>query len=231
MINEKIIVALDTDSVEQARTIITVLGEKGIFYKVGISLFTKAGPDFIKEIVGMGKKVFLDMKFFDIPNSMLLASIAGAELGVEIINYHCLAGEKPLKEVKDLLTEYCSKKSIKLPYLIGVTVLTSVENEGNMKDVVLRMCHIAKNAGLDGVVCSTMELNAIKEQYGIEFKTVVPGIRMPENQMDDQKRSGTPFSAFTQGADYIVVGRPIIKAVNPRNALENIIADAEKALV
>lgn len=229
MINEKIIIALDTDSADQARSLINMLGKEGLFYKVGITLFTKAGPGFVKEIVGMGKKVFLDLKFFDIPNSMLLASIAGAELGVEIINYHCLAGEKSLKEVKDSFTEYCTQKNIKLPQLIGVTVLTSVENDPHLKETVLKMCGIAKNAGLNGVVCSTMELESIKKKFGAGFKTVVPGVRMPENQLDDQKRAGTPFSAFKQGADYIVVGRPIIKATDPVLALRNVIYDAQKA--
>ncbi|OGF59929.1 MAG: orotidine 5'-phosphate decarboxylase [Candidatus Fischerbacteria bacterium RBG_13_37_8] len=230
MIHDKIIIALDTDSEEKARLLVEQLGDEAVFYKIGIVLFTKVGPAFIKEMKKRGKKIFFDLKFFDIPNSMALASIAGVEAGVDIINYHCLAGEESLREVQMRVAEYCVKGNYKLPLLIGVTVLTSVEGDEQTRARVLSLCHVAKNAGLAGVVCSPMEVAAIKKIYGKDFKTVVPGIRLPEGKLDDQKRAASPSIAFKNGADYIVVGRPIIQATNPKDAFQAIVQDGLNAL-
>jgi len=227
MINEKIIIALDFDTADAAFKLVNELGEDAIFYKVGIGLFTKGGPEIVKELVRLGKRIFLDLKFFDIPNSMILASKAGIDLGVSIINYHCMAGEKALREVADKIGDYCKEKNLNKPLLIGVSVLTSVENTGDTFEQVIKLAGIAKDACLDGVVCSALEINAIKQRYGNDFKVIVPGIRMPDNELDDQKRAATPRYAFSQGADYIVVGRPIIKAPSPTSAFQRIIKDIE----
>lgn len=230
MIEERIIIALDFDDANKAYAIVKELGAAVSFYKIGISLFTRSGPEFIKELIRLKKKIFLDLKFFDIPNSMILGSLAGIDLGVSIINYHCMAGEEALKEVSNKLREYCSEEGIEKPLLIGVTVLTSMEGNKEIHDQVITLAGIAKNALLDGVVCSAWEISSIKEMYGRDFKVVVPGIRLADISLDDQKRIATACYSFSKGADYIVVGRPIIKAEKPLLAFKKLIEGMEKEL-
>lgn len=230
MIEERVIIALDFSSADKAYAIVEELGEAVNFYKIGISLFTRSGPEFIKELIRLRKRIFLDLKFFDIPNSMVLASLAGIDLGVSIINFHCMAGGEALKEVSDKLREYCNEKGIDKPLLIGVTVLTSMEGNEEIYNQVIKLAGVAKNASLDGVVCSPLEISSIKEMYGRDFKVVVPGIRLDDNSLDDQKRTSTAGYAFRRGADYIVVGRPVIKAEKPLLAFKKLIEETEKEL-
>ncbi len=230
MINDKIIIALDLDSIDEAYKLVEELGEIATFYKIGISLFTKDGPNLVNELIKKKKKIFLDLKFFDIPNSMTLASIAAIELGVNILNYHCMAGESSLKIVTDKIQEYCNSKKLNKPLLIGVTVLTSVQEDKKTLEDVLRLANIANKACLDGIVCSAFEIKMIKQNFGNNFKVIVPGIRMVDNEINDQKRVATPDYAFSQGADYIVVGRPIIKAEQPRQVFNKILELSKKAI-
>ncbi len=224
MLNEKIIIALDTDSAEKARVLIDKLGEEVVFYKIGIVLFTRVGPPFVDTMKQLGKKIFLDLKYFDIPNSMALATIAAADLGVDIINFHCLAGQEALKYVKDELGEHCQKNNLAIPKLFGVSVLTSFKQQEETLPVVLELGKIAKNAGLDGIVCSYNELSAVKKEFGNDFKVIVPGIRMQGEALNDQQRVATPKEALNAGADYIVIGRPILQAEDPRLVFKNIIS-------
>jgi len=223
MLKEKIIIALDTESVDKAKLLIDKLGEEVIFYKIGIVLFTRVGPIFVNDLKQRGKKIFLDLKYFDIPNSMALAAIAAADLGVDIINFHCLAGQEALKYVKDKLIDHCQKNNMPVPKLFGVSVLTSFKQQEETLPVVLELGKIAKNAGLDGIICSFNELSAIKKEFGNDFQVIVPGIRMHGEALNDQQRVATPKEALKAGADYIVIGRPILQAEDPKLLIKNII--------
>lgn len=223
MIKEKIIIALDTPSLDKAKIIIDKLNEEVIFYKIGIALFTRTGPAIIEELKKAGKKIFLDLKYFDIPNSMALAAIAAADLSADIINFHCLSGQEALKYVREKLIDHCLKNNLNIPKLFGVSVLTSFKQQEETLPVVLELAKIAKNANLDGIICSFNEITAIKKEFGKDFQVIVPGIRMPGEEAEDQKRIATPKQAFDAGADYIVIGRPILQAENPKLAFQNIV--------
>jgi orotidine-5'-phosphate decarboxylase len=226
---DKLIVALDVSDRDKALDIVDRLGDQAAVFKVGFELFVTVGPDIVKEIQKKGKRVFLDLKFHDIPNTVTMAALAAARLGVYMFNVHTSGGLAMMKQCRDAVAELCIKENIQRPKIIGVTALTSLDAEilknelgihYSLKTHVKRLASLAFEAGLDGVVASPHETVMIKRQCGNDFLVVTPGIRPSWVPPDDQKRTATPRQALRDGADYIVMGRGILKHEDPARALE-----------
>lgn len=189
-------------------------------------MFTLFGPDFVRELHKRGFSVFLDLKFHDIPNTCSKAVRAAAEMGVWMVNVHASGGERMMTASREILEPYGKDR----PLLIGVTVLTSMEQSDlagiglNVapQEQVIRLATLTKNAGLDGVVCSAQESSLLKSELGQEFKLVTPGIRPAGSEQGDQRRIMTPVDAIQSGSDYLVIGRPITQASNPAEVLKSI---------
>ncbi len=230
-----LIVALDFDNKEKALNLVKELEDSVKYYKVGLELFSRAGIDVVREISSMGKKVFLDLKYHDIPNTVKSAARVAVEAGVFMYNLHALGGFELMREVAEFNREYAEKLGVERPLLIAVTVLTSMKEEDlrevgiekPLNEEVLRLAELAKRAGLDGVVCSAKEVRLIKNNLGEDFITVTPGIRPLWAAKDDQKRVVTPKMAKELGTDFIVVGRPITRAENPKEAAERILEELQ----
>lgn len=225
--NSPIVVALDFPGFEQAMTMARQLNPKDCRVKVGKELFTRCGPQVVDALHQLGFEVFLDLKFHDIPNTTAMAVKAAAEMGVWMVNVHCSGGLKMMAACREVLEQ---KQGVK-PLLIGVTVLTSMEQSdlaGIGLDIppqqqVLRLAQLAEQAGLDGLVCSAQEAQALKQQWPAG-QLVTPGIRPAGSASDDQKRILTPAQAMQAGSDYLVIGRPITRADNPAQAVSDILA-------
>lgn len=232
MIKDKIIVALDVPNAEDAKEIITELqGEVGAF-KIGLQLFTSAGASFVREVVEKGNKVFLDVKFHDIPVTVAKASVEVAKLGVWMFNIHAQGGFEMMSQTANEVREFCHKENLEQPKIIGVTVLTSLDQEDitllgvnkTISEQVLNLAKISQQCGLDGVVASPKEIRSIRENVVVDdFSIVTPGIRTDFATKDDQKRVMTPQDAIREGSDYLVIGRPITKAVDRKLAVKQII--------
>jgi orotidine-5'-phosphate decarboxylase len=192
-------------------------------------MFTLFGPQFVRQLVAKGFDVFLDLKFHDIPNTVAKAVAASAELGVWMVNVHACGGERMMRAAREALLPYGDKA----PLLIGVTVLTSMEQSDmaplgldvSPAEQVIRLATLTKAAGLDGVVCSANEASQLKAQLGADFKLVTPGIRPTGSAAGDQRRVMTPLAAMQAGADYLVIGRPITQADDPAAMLSGINAE------
>ena len=222
---ERVMVALDYPHAVAAERLLEQLSGTGCYLKVGMQLYYAEGPQFVKQLKQRGYKVFLDLKLHDIPNTVRGAAASITSLGVDMFNVHAAGGIKMMEHallgVQDVAPQH-------RPTIIAVTQLTSttkpVMNEeigvsGEVVDCVLRYSHSARMAGLDGVVASPQEVKRIKQQCGESFITVTPGIRPTGAAQDDQSRVMTPAEAFAEGTDFIVVGRPITSAPEPREAL------------
>ncbi|MCE7535098.1 orotidine-5'-phosphate decarboxylase [Aliivibrio fischeri] len=226
MKDQKVIVALDYDNQADALTFVDKIDPSSCRLKVGKEMFTLFGPEFVKELHKRGFSVFLDLKFHDIPNTCSKAVRAAAEMGVWMVNVHASGGERMMSASREILEPYGSDR----PLLIGVTVLTSMEQQdlaGIGLDIapqeqVKRLAVLTKNSGLDGVVCSAQEASMLKADLGKEFQLVTPGIRPAGADVGDQKRIMTPVDAITAGSDYLVIGRPITQAENPSQVLNEI---------
>ncbi|MDG1752779.1 MAG: orotidine-5'-phosphate decarboxylase [Thalassotalea sp.] len=226
MNDPKVVVALDFDNQADAFAFVDKIQPSDCRLKVGKEMFTYFGPDFVKALVERGFDVFLDLKFHDIPNTVAKAVTAAAELGVWMVNVHASGGLKMMEKAKEALTAYGDKA----PLLIAVTVLTSMSEDdlvglGITKSPAEQVQHLAsltKLAGLDGVVCSAQEAESLKTQLGKDFKLITPGIRPVGSNVDDQKRIMTPEQAVAVGVDYLVIGRPITKAADPHQVLQEI---------
>jgi orotidine-5'-phosphate decarboxylase len=227
---ERIIVALDVDSEPAARSLIDELaGEVGAF-KIGLQLFTTAGPKFVREVISKGHRVFLDLKFHDIPNTVAQAAVEAARLGVWMFNVHGLGGSEMMRRTVDSVNETCQKESLGRPKIIAVTVLTSsdanelreVGIERGVENMVVSLARLTAKCGLDGVVASSREASLVKSAVNKPFLVVTPGIRPSSETNDDQKRVNTPAAAVQAGADLLVVGRPITGAANKRAAAQAI---------
>lgn len=214
-----VIIALDFDNREKALNFLNKFNEE-LFVKVGMELFYKEGSNIIKDIKSLGHKVFLDLKLHDIPNTVKSAISNLSDLNVDLINVHALGGYKMMSWAKEALLE----KNNNFTKIIAVTQLTSTDKEmlnnelginGDVIDSVTNLALLTKKAKLDGVVCSPLEVEAIKKVCGKEFITVTPGIRPNNNSNDDQVRITTPEKARLLGTDYIVVGRPITRSNDP----------------
>jgi len=238
MSKEKLILALDVPNPNEAREIVTELGEIVGAFKIGLQLFTAGGPTLVKEVVDAGHRVFLDLKFHDIPNTVANAGIEAARLGVWMFNLHALGGGEMLKKTVDAVDGVCGKENLARPFIIGVTVLTSSDQntlgeiglDRNVGDQVLNLAKLTAEYGLDGVVASAHECLAIREAVASrDFLIVTPGIRPITATNDDQKRVTTPTAALNAGADYLVIGRPILEAPNRRKAVDDILSEIELA--
>jgi orotidine-5'-phosphate decarboxylase len=227
---EKVCLVLDVSTRKEAMELVRPLHDLVGMFKVGMQLFTAEGPSIVREIVEAGGKVFLDLKFHDIPNTVKSAAVEAARLGVSMMNIHTAGGTAMMRAVA---SELRSKFGEARPIVLGVTVLTSLDDksleevgiDSNMDAQVLRMAKLAESSGLDGVVCSPREIGMIRAAVGRSFKIVTPGIRLPGQSVDDQQRTATPREAIAAGADYIVVGRAVTSAPNPRAALESLLQD------
>ncbi len=221
--DKKIIVALDFDCLDAALELAKQLDPSQCRLKVGKELFTCCGPQIVDALHQLGFEVFLDLKFHDIPNTVAKAVKAAAEMGVWMVNVHASGGVEMMKAARQILEPFGDKR----PLLIAVTVLTSMSSEelaeiGYQNAAAQQVQHLAqlsKQAGLDGVVCSAQEAADLKAKLGDEFLLVTPGIRPQDSEAGDQKRIMTPARALEAGSDYLVIGRPITKAVSPLEAL------------
>lgn len=222
-----VIIALDFKDMETSLKFLDQFNES-LYVKVGMELFYGSGLEIIKEIKKRGHKIFLDLKLHDIPNTVKKAMTNLAKLGVDLINLHAAGGSIMMKAAMEGLIEGSNGQR---PLLIAVTQLTSTSKEmmnneqlipGEVIDSVVNYAKIAKESGLDGIVCSPLEVKLVKEVCGKEFLTVTPGIRLASNNKDDQVRITTPKMAREIGSDFIVVGRPITQAENPVEAYNQI---------
>ncbi len=232
MTKDKIIIGLDVDSAEKALALVRRLaGEVGAF-KVGLELVNSAGLSIFDAIRQAGAdRIFYDCKFHDIPNTVAGASRAAAGFGVWMFNVHCSGGAAMMKAAKDAAIETASALHIQPPRVIGVTVLTSIDDRvlnyemrigGAVADQVVHLARLAKEAGLDGVVASPHEIELIRAACGPDFTIVTPGVRPAGGDVGDQKRVMTPGEAIKRGADYLVIGRPITRAEDPAAAARSI---------
>ena len=223
----KIIVAVDADTIRQALAQIRLLNPELCHLKIGNILFTRYGPSFVEELMKKGYRVFLDLKFHDIPKTVAGACRAAVELGVWMINVHVSGGRLMIETVVNVLKSITSNKKL---LILGVTILTSLDNDdlkvlgiqGDVSMVVSRMAILAKKAGLDGVICSAHEAPLLRQQCGEDFLLVTPGIRLKSNKKNDQKRTMTPEIALKAGSDYLIIGRTITQSKNPLETLKKI---------
>ena len=229
---DRLIVALDAPDAEQARRLVRQLGDAAGFYKVGKELFTSVGPSIVRELVSGGKKVFLDLKFHDIPNTVAGAVRSAASLGVSMLTVHAAGGLQMLQAASEAAAQSEAK-----PTVLAVTVLTSLtESElqqtgvgGGLEAQVLRLASLALQAGCGGIVASAQEAGRLRQSLGSAFTLVTPGIRPAGAETADQARVVTPEAAILAGADYLVVGRPITQAGDPRQAAREIVEQIERA--
>ena len=222
MADNRLIVALDFHTLEDVKTLVEELGDSVSYYKVGMELFYSAGPQVITYLKEKNKNIFLDLKLHDIPNTVKSAMKQLAKLDVDMVNVHASGSVAMMKAAIQGLEE--GKKGDKRPLCIAVTCLTSLDQEvldnellihEDLQDVVLKWAENAKEAGLDGVVCSPLESKVIHDNLGEDFLTVTPGIRLASDSVNDQKRVTTPAMAKELTSSYIVVGRTITRATNP----------------
>jgi orotidine-5'-phosphate decarboxylase len=227
--NKKLILALDVHEYDYALELVDTFGEYFDIFKVGLELFTSHGPKIVAAIHSKGKKVFLDLKYHDIPNTASKAAIAAARMGVYMFNVHVSGGLEMMKRCRESLVELCLRENIERPKILGVTVLTSLTREilrdelgiqYGLKTHVRHLSGLALKAGLDGVVASGREIETIRSHCGRGFLIVTPGIRPSWTPPDDQNRTMTPKEAIREGADYLVIGRAVLQQPDPLKALE-----------
>jgi len=234
---DKLIIALDIESPSKALDLVKQLRNVAGMFKVGSQLFTSAGPQIVRDIIALDSKVFLDLKFHDIPHQVAGAARAAAELGVSLFTLHASGGTEMIRRAVDSANEVAEKTSIHSAVLaisvltsIDATILSQIGVNSSPTEAVLRLVKLAEAAGVDGVVSSPQEIENIRRTVSDpEFIILTPGIRPSQNeaQREDQKRVGTPAAAIAAGASYIVVGRPITSAPDALKAAEAIIAEME----
>ena len=221
----KLVIALDFPDTRLALDFLDMLEPELCRVKIGKELFTRAGPELVRQIIHRGFDVFLDLKFHDIPATVANACSAAADLGVWMLNVHALGGEKMLLAARESL-----HRNDHNTLLVAVTILTSMETQDLQKvgmhlpvdQEVLLLAELAKTCGLDGVVCSAREVEPVSRTCGRDFILVTPGIRPQGGQQDDQKRVMTPAQAVQAGSHYLVIGRPVSRAENPRRVLQQL---------
>jgi orotidine-5'-phosphate decarboxylase len=232
---ERLVVALDVDDVDRARVLVRALrGRVGLF-KVGLELFTLAGPDFAREVASSGGGVFLDLKLHDIPNTVEGAARRAAALGVRMLTVHAQGGRAMIEAAVRGAREEAARLGASPPLVLAVTVLTSLDGEdlaatglaGPPAAAVERLAGLALSAGADGLVASPLEVGALRERFGPEPILLTPGIRPAGSAADDQKRTLSPREALAAGADYLVVGRPITRADDPAARAAAIVASLD----
>ncbi|MGP8141219.1 MAG: orotidine-5'-phosphate decarboxylase [Terriglobales bacterium] len=215
---QRLIVALDVPTAAAARKIVAAVGDSALTYKVGMQLYTAEGPSVIRELVGSGRRVFLDLKYHDIPNTVAAAVREAAQLGASLLTVHASGGGKMLRAAVE--TARAAKPDL---LVLAVTVLTSMNDvdlgmiglRGGVLDQVLRLAALALSNGCQGVVASAHEAAALRQEFGRDFAILTPGVRPAGSGHDDQARVVTPAEAIAAGASHIVVGRPITEAADP----------------
>lgn len=226
---ERLIVALDVPSAGEAQKLVSRIGDSAGVYKVGLQLFIAEGPGIIRDLVGSGRRVFLDLKLHDIPTTVALAVESAAELGVHMLTVHAGGGAAMLRAATEAAGGRVN--------ILAVTVLTSLNDDdmqevgvpGRVSDQVLRMAALAKSAGCQGIVTSPRESSMVRRALGEGFAIVTPGVRPAGAESNDQQRIATPAQAISNGASHIVVGRPITHAPDPAKAAAAIISEMEQA--
>lgn len=230
---DKIIFALDVEHFAEAQRWVNLLKDYVGLFKVGKQLFTHAGPKVIDMIRQKGQKVFLDLKYHDIPNTVAKAGEEATKLNVTMFNLHALGGSEMMRKTVEASKSMAKSLGIPKPIILAVTILTSMDEDalkevgvqGPLLEEVGRLAFLSSKAGVDGVIASPQEIGIIREQCGGKFLIVTPGIRAPSDKKDDQKRTLTPKEAISAGANYLVIGRPIKEAKDPLEAVQKIIED------
>ena len=231
--DDRLIVARDFPTFEQAKECVLELGDTVSHYKVGMELYYAVGSEMIRFLKEQGKEVFLDLKLQDIPNTVAHALTVLSDLGADMMNVHSVGGKKMMSEAVKAVREAAEKAGKPAPKLIAVTILTSMDDEqfgdlnykNTIAEQVISLAKLAKEAGMDGVVASPKEAAAIREACGEGFLIVTPGVRPAGASLDDQSRVATPAGAFQNGSSHIVVGRPITKAEDRKAAAAAIVAE------
>lgn len=227
----RVIIPLDVSSVSGALALVDQLGDEADFYKIGFELYTRGGLEVVRELVSRDKRVFLDIKLHDIPNTVARAVEAASDLGVDLLTLHASGGQRMMEAAAEARSGHLK--------LLGVTVLTSMTTDemasvwgrkiSLVRDEVFRLANLGKEAGLDGIVSSALEASWIRQKIGPSFLIVTPGIRPAGSDSDDQNRVATPREAVQSGADFLVIGRPITKADDPSAAFAAVLKEIEEA--
>ncbi len=234
---DQLLVALDVDTGAEARALADRLRGAVGGFKIGSRLFTSEGPRLVEELAGRGDRVFLDLKFHDIPNTVAGAVVAAVRLGVWMVNVHASGGSAMMRAARAAVDEEAARSGKPAPLLIAVTTLTSLDQQAltdigiqdPMPAQVERLAALAESSGLDGVVASPLEIEIIRRRCGRQFVIVTPGIRGPADGRGDQSRTMSAAEAQAAGASYLVVGRPIIASADPRAAAERIAVECRTA--
>lgn len=230
-IKSKIVLALDVDTIEQAKAMILELKDYVGVFKVGLQLYSSNGNEIIDFMRANELEFFLDVKLLDIPNTVAKAAQNIVERGASFFNIHTLGGKKMMQDCAEAARNTAKNINTKAPFILGVTVLTSIDDDvlnnefhidKNASEFALGLAILAKESGLDGVVASVLECKKIKELCGEDFKVLCPGIRPQWSLKDDQKRMATPKFALEQGADFLVIGRAVTSAQDPKEAMKKI---------
>jgi orotidine-5'-phosphate decarboxylase len=233
---DRIVLALDLDSDREALAVVDELAGSVGMFKVGHQLFTAYGPDIVRRIIRKGGKVFLDLKYHDIPNTVAKASVEAVKLGIAIFNVHSLGGVDMMRAAAESAGETAARLDVPVPLVLAVTILTSMDKQGLRRELkisrslpreVSHLARMAQRAGMHGVVASPQEIRLLRRAIRQPFVVLTPGVRPLWAASDDQKRIMTPGQAVSAGADYIVVGRPVLKAKDRSEAVEKIIAEIE----
>lgn len=230
---EKLIIALDVETKEKAIELIGTLRSEVKLFKIGLELFSSCGPSIVREASGLGCRIFLDLKYHDIPNTVLKAAQSVTGLGAFMFNVHALGGLEMMRKTAEAVRAEAERLKISPPKVIAVTILTSMDamalNKVGINDTmaseVLRLASLAKEAGLDGVVSSPSEIKVLRQALGKEFIIVTPGVRPSWAGSGDQKRIATPAQAIADGASFIVVGRPVTEAADRLDAAKKILKE------
>tara|TARA_A100001037_G_scaffold73297_1_gene65615 strand:+ start:3511 stop:4200 length:690 start_codon:yes stop_codon:yes gene_type:complete len=227
----RVIIPLDVSSVSGALALVDQLGDEADFYKIGFELYTRGGLEVVRELVSRDKRVFLDIKLHDIPNTVARAVEAASDLGVDLLTLHASGGQRMMEAAAEARSGHLK--------LLGVTVLTSMTTDemasvwgrkiSSVRDEALRLANLGKEAGLDGIVSSALEASWIRQKIGQSFLIVTPGIRPAGSNSDDQNRVATPREAVRSGADFLVIGRPITQADDPSAAFAAVLKEVEEA--
>jgi orotidine-5'-phosphate decarboxylase len=235
---QRLIFALDVDTLEEARSWVERLQGKVGMFKIGKQLFTRCGPEVVRQVQAGGAEVFLDLKYHDIPNTVAMAGLEALRLGVRMFNVHALGGFEMMERLVAEIDKACPRGNPQRPILLAVTILTSSNAETlrrvgidrPVEVMVPKLAKLAFDAGMDGVVASPREVPLIRDACGDDFLIVTPGVRPAFASQDDQKRIMTPGDALRAGADYLVIGRPISAAANPAAAADLILQEMRQAL-
>jgi orotidine-5'-phosphate decarboxylase len=233
---DRLVIALDVDNDAEALGLVAELRDSVGMFKVGHQLFTAYGPDIVRRIIGMGGRVFLDLKYHDIPNTVAKASTEAVKLGVSIFNVHALGGLDMMSAAAYAAKEAAEKCNLPVPIMLAVTVLTSMDGRSLRRELkitrslprqVAHLARLSQRAGMNGVVASPQEIKMLRRSVRGEFLILTPGVRPTWAEKDDQKRVMTPGEAVRTGADFIVIGRPVLKARDRKAAVEKILEEMD----